>query len=102
MGAEEGDGEKVPAATNVIAAPEAQALIAKGQGLFLRNCAHCHARDASGDEGPDLHGVKKSDARIAAMVKNGVPGEMPRFGSKLSDAEVAALIAFVRSLSDRE
>ena len=62
------------------------------------NCAHCHAPDAHGDEGPDLHGVTKSDARIAALIKNGVKGEMPKFGTKLSDTDVQALTAFIRSL----
>lgn len=74
------------------------ALVANGHQLFLMNCAHCHAKDAHGDEGPDLHGVRKSDSRIAAMIKNGVKGEMPKFSAKLSDADVQALTAYIRSL----
>jgi mono/diheme cytochrome c family protein len=69
-----------------------------GRRLFLANCAHCHAEDGSGDEGPSLHGLRKSDDRIAKLIREGIKGEMPRFGSKLSDAEVQNLIAFVRSL----
>jgi mono/diheme cytochrome c family protein len=69
-----------------------------GRRLFLANCAHCHAEDGSGDEGPSLHGLRKSDERIAKLIREGIKGEMPRFGSKLSDAEVQKLIAFVRSL----
>ena len=80
--------------------PPAGAPACQGYGLFMLNCAHCHGADARGDEGPDLHGVTKSDARIAAMIKNGVKGEMPKFGAKLSDAQVRELIAFVRSLQD--
>lgn len=72
----------------------------QGYTLFLMNCAHCHGDDARGDEGPDLHGVTKSDARIASMIKNGVKGEMPKFGSKLNDNDVRDLIAFVRTLND--
>ena len=72
----------------------------KGYTLFMLNCAHCHGTDARGDEGPDLHGVAKSDARIASIIKDGVKGEMPKFGAKLTDADVQALIAFVRSLND--
>ena len=64
----------------------------------MQNCAHCHGRDAHGDEGPDLHGVTKSDARIASMIQNGVKGKMPKFGAKLTAADVQELIAFVRSL----
>lgn len=70
-----------------------------GYTLFMANCAHCHGNDARGDEGPDLHDVTKSDARIASMIKNGVKGEMPKFGSKLTDSDVKSLVAFVRSLN---
>jgi len=74
------------------------ALAEQGRHLFLMNCAHCHADDATGDEGPDLHGVRKSDARITAIIKNGIKGEMPKFGQKLKDEDVGALIAFLRTL----
>jgi mono/diheme cytochrome c family protein len=73
-------------------------LVAQGRHLYLMNCAHCHAPDATGDEGPDLHGVRKTDARITSMIMNGVKGEMPKFGAKFKDADVQALIAYVRSL----
>src|SRR6266436_3168931 len=72
----------------------------QGYTLFMMNCAHCHGNDARGDEGPDLHGVTKSDTRITSIIKNGIKGEMPKFGSKLTDADVQALIAFVRSLKE--
>jgi mono/diheme cytochrome c family protein len=72
----------------------------KGYDLFMLNCAHCHGSDARGDDGPDLHGVTRSDARIASLIKNGAKGKMPKFGSKLGDTDVRALIAFVRSLKE--
>src|SRR5277367_2867958 len=72
--------------------PPAGTLEQKGYTLFRQNCAHCHGTDARGDEGPDLHGVTKSDARIASLIKDGKKGEMPKFGSKLTDADVQALI----------
>jgi len=78
--------------------PVDEKLVADGLQLYLLNCAHCHGPDARGDEGPDLHGVKKSSERIASMIKNGIQGEMPKFGAKLSDAEVQSLITYVRSL----
>jgi len=56
--------------------------------------------DARGDEGPDLHGLTKSDARIASIIRNGVKGEMPKFGAKLTDPDVQALVAFLRTLND--
>src|SRR5689334_18889460 len=72
----------------------------RGQSLFERNCAHCHGDDARGDEGPDLHNLKKSDTRITKIVTEGIKGEMPAFGTKLKDEEVKALIAFLRTLKD--
>jgi mono/diheme cytochrome c family protein len=73
--------------------------VAIGAKLFGLNCAHCHGIDATGDEGPDLHKVTKTDERIKSMVLNGVKGEMPSFSKKLTEEDVSNLIAFIRSLS---
>jgi Cytochrome C oxidase, cbb3-type, subunit III len=68
----------------------------RGRDLFLMNCAHCHGDDARGtEEGPDLTKFQKSEARIASVVKNGIKGEMPRFGQKLTAADVKMLIRFI-------
>jgi mono/diheme cytochrome c family protein len=88
--------ESAATARSVIPLAGTQAY--QGYTLFLMNCAHCHGSDARGEEGPDLHGVTKSDARISSIIKKGIQGEMPKFGEKLTDADVQALIAFVRSL----
>jgi mono/diheme cytochrome c family protein len=91
----------IVAASKLQASPPTLGEEAKlGQSLFERNCAHCHGDDARGDEGPDLHSLKKSDARITKIVTQGIKGEMPAFGSKLNDADVKALIAFLRTLND--
>ena len=72
----------------------------EGYKLFLRNCAHCHGQDARGEEGPDLHGVAKSDQRIASIIQNGIKGEMPKFSAKLNTNETQDLIAFIRTLKE--
>ena len=69
-----------------------------GYRLFDHNCAHCHGDDARGDEGPDLHDLRKSDGRLEKIIKNGIKGEMPSFGRKFSDADVQSLIAWLRTL----
>src|SRR5689334_1395043 len=71
---------------------------AQGRHLFLMNCAHCHGDDARGAEGPDLHNLHKSDARIHLVVTEGIKGEMPSFGKKLNDADIRALTAYLRTL----
>lgn len=71
---------------------------AQGRHLFLMNCAHCHADDAHGDEGPDLYNLHKSDARIRQVITNGIKGEMPSFAKKLGDSDIAQLTAYLRTL----
>jgi mono/diheme cytochrome c family protein len=71
---------------------------ARGRHLFLMNCAHCHGDDARGDEGPDLHDLRKSDARIHQVITAGIKGEMPSFAKKLGDEDIRAVTAYLRTL----
>ena len=75
--------------------------VTAGAKLFALNCAHCHGIDATGDEGPDLHKVTKTDERIKSQILNGVKGEMPAFGKKLTQDDAATLVVFIRSLSGK-
>ena len=79
---------------------EAKASTSEGYKLFDHYCAQCHGDDARGDEGPNLHGLLKSDARLQAIICGGVKGEMPAFAKKFSDSDVRALIAYLRTLKD--
>jgi mono/diheme cytochrome c family protein len=72
----------------------------RGYKLFEKNCAHCHGNDARGDEGPNLHSLTKSDSRIATIVKEGIKGEMPAFRKKFNEADVQALVSYLRTLTD--
>lgn len=89
-----------PPTVALVSAASTVNVATTGKHLFLQNCAHCHGADATGDEGPDLHEVHKSDAALTALIKSGKKGEMPAFGRKLTDADVDALIAFVRSIQE--
>ncbi len=80
------------------ASPTLEGEAKRGHSLFDHNCAHCHGDDARGDEGPSLYDLSKTDARITRIVKEGIKGEMPRFGTKLNDADIQALIAYLRTL----
>jgi len=88
-------------ATEASVLPPAGTASNQGYKLFMLNCAHCHGPDARGDEGPDLHGVTKSNARIASTIKNGIKGEMPSFSAKLNDTDTRALVAFIRTLNQK-
>ena len=70
----------------------------QGRHLFLMNCAHCHGDDARGDEGPDLHGLRKTNQRIHQIITAGIKGEMPSFAKKLNDKDIRALTSYLRTL----
>jgi mono/diheme cytochrome c family protein len=78
--------------------PSSPALISQGRVLFLSSCAHCHGADATGDEGPDLHGVWVSDRYISNIITFGIKHEMPSFKKKLGHDEIMRLTAYIRSL----
>ncbi len=80
------------------ASPTLEGKAKRGHSLFDHNCAHCHGDDARGDEGPSLYDLKKSDARVSKIIKEGIKGEMPKFGTKFNDADIQAFIAYVRTL----
>ena len=61
---------------------------AQGRHVFPTNC----------DEGPDLHHLHRSDARIREVTTAGIKGEMPSFGKKLGDPDVRQLIAYLWTL----
>jgi mono/diheme cytochrome c family protein len=83
------------AAAGIVATPE---LVAQGHQFYDMSCSHCHGDDATGDEGPDLHNLTISNARIAATIKKGVKGEMPTFAKKYDDKQISALVSYLRSL----
>lgn len=78
---------------------------ADAAALWASNCASCHGKDGSGTTamGKKL-GVKDytkeqgfGDAEAANVIKNG-KGKMKAYKDKLSDADVKALVAYVRGL----
>lgn len=89
-----------PARNPMTSAGNLNGVVKTGHGLFERNCAHCHGEDGRGDEGPTLYNLALSDTRIARRIKDGIKGEMPKFGSKLNEGDIAALITFLRTLKD--
>ena len=87
----------------------------KAERLYLGLCATCHGADGRGSWRAALFLVRPGDLSDAAtigrrsdqylfdLIKHGGapigrPG-MPGFGATLSDAEIAGLVAYVRTLS---
>ena len=89
----------------MIIASSGAAFGADAGALWAQHCASCHGKDGSGSTtmGKKL-GLKDytkeqgfSDAEAANVIKNG-KGKMKAYKDKLSDADVKALVAYVRSL----
>jgi uncharacterized membrane protein len=71
-----------------------------GKRVFASaSCAGCHTladAGATGTVGPNLDAAKPSASLVADRVTNGL-GVMPSFAGKLTDAEIAAVAAYVSS-----
>lgn len=107
--------EPAPASAPVATVADASAAEAlpDGKALFSSNCAACHGAGGTGIPGvfPPLKGngaVNDPDpTKHISVVLGGLkgatidgvayPGQMPAFGSLLSDAEIAAIIDYERS-----
>jgi len=80
------------------------ALAADGAATYKAKCAMCHGPDGSKENpamnmkalsGPDVQ--KKTDAQLIESTTKGV-GKMPGYAGKLSDDEIKATIAYIRTL----
>lgn len=99
-------------ATAASAAAPAKEAANPGKELFAKKCASCHGADAKGKpamakmfkvkaEELDLTSAefsKVSDADATKVIVGG-KNKMPSFKGKLKDAEVAGVLAYVRSLA---
>ena len=71
-----------------------------GAALFAQNCSACHQASGRGIPGafPALAGdsyVKGDPHPLVKTLLNG-RGGMPRFGDQLTDAQIAAVLTYVR------
>lgn len=96
---------------NGLRGPDAGGMAA-GEGLWLQRCASCHGV-AGGSNGPMSANLsrlprevssfawqaERSDAQIAAAIRDGVAGTPMPAARDVTDNEIDGLVAFVRSLS---
>ena len=77
----------------------AETLAVKGRSYFLQSCAHCHGRDADGGEdAPSLLKLQISGTHMALVIQSGIKGEMPSFTKKYNEQDVAAIVAYLKTL----
>ena len=71
----------------------------RGAGVYAEHCAVCHGTDRLGGTGPALlpgNLRRVSPTRAAAAVADGLPAtQMPAFAGRLSEAEIAAVVAHI-------
>lgn len=67
--------------------------------LFATTCGWCHNDGGRvAGKGPQLMNTKRSDDFIRNRIRNGKLGAMPAFGTQFSDADLNAIIAYIRAL----
>lgn len=74
-------------------------VVTTGHGFYLTSCASCHGKDGKGVIGPNLHNLGDPDAKIALNIKNGYKGRMPPYRDTYTDPQIAALVAYIQSLT---
>ncbi|MGJ5177753.1 c-type cytochrome [Bradyrhizobium oligotrophicum] len=69
------------------------------QQLFASTCGWCHS-DAGrvAGKGPQLMDSPRSDDFLRNRIKLGKPGAMPAFGEAFTDAQIDAIIVYIRAL----
>ena len=85
----------------------ATAFASDGAAIYKAKCALCHGANGSGDT-PSGKAMKVKDLRSDAVQKetdleltkviSGGKGKMPPYGKQLSNDDIKALIAYIRTL----
>lgn len=76
--------------------------IEQGAELYETFCGGCHGEEAEGTEvcvslvNPHIN--MQSDGKLFVMIQSGTGGTMPAFGDELSNDEIMAVIAYLRSI----
>lgn len=91
----------------VLAIPALAFAQGSGADIFKAKCAMCHGPDGSASTGmgksmglkplssPEVQSM--SDANLTALVTGG-KGKMPAYKGKLSDADISAVVKYVKTL----
>ena len=89
--------------------PAAQVDLSRGEELYDRHCVACHGGSSGGaiDDIPPRHNAQghtwhHADCDLIDMVLEGMPQregfpEMPAFGDELTEAEVEAILAYIKT-----
>lgn len=71
----------------------------KATEVFATTCGWCHEDGGRvAGKGPKLAGTTRSDAFIIDRIKHGKEGAMPAFEGTLTNAQIKALVRYIRGL----
>jgi cytochrome c oxidase cbb3-type subunit III len=78
--------------------------VEEGKALFVSyNCADCHGSEGSGNASPSLQDNRwhfgGTAGEVYESIEQGRPDGMPAWGGRISESQIWALVAYVRSLS---
>jgi mono/diheme cytochrome c family protein len=68
---------------------------------YKSKCAMCHGADGAKVAGHDFSSAavqKESDADLTAVITDGKPPKMPKYGDKLKPEDIKGLVAYIRTL----
>ena len=78
---------------------EAKGSTIRGVEVFANTCGFCHqAGGRKAGRGPKLAGSERSDEYMFNRIKKGKRGRMPAYGGAFSEADIWAIIAYIRDL----
>jgi putative heme-binding domain-containing protein len=78
--------------------------IEQGKQTFETRCSTCHGLDGGGAMGPNIQGIpfRLGAGPVANIIKNGMSGGMPAFGSQLDGMQIQQVIAYLLSLTRKD
>ena len=69
--------------------------------IFASTCGFCHQDGGrAAGRGPKLAGTDRPDEYLLNRIRVGKEGAMPAYGRAFSDAQLRAIVAYIRSLKD--
>ncbi len=96
---------RITIAASLVAVSMATPLLAQSSGaaIYKAKCQMCHLADGTGNKGMKVPAFTAgaSDASLIAATKNGVstgPAKMPAYAGKLTDADINAVVAYIKTL----
>jgi len=81
--------------------PASADQLLSGQQIFATTCGFCHqAGGRVAGRGPKLAGTDRTDEYLRNRIRVGKEGAMPAYGRAFTEAQIGAIIAYIRSLKD--